>query len=74
VIKNILTVDLEDYYCDLSFQTWNRYESRIGGVANNLLDLFEKYNAHATFFTVGFIAERHPELNLVLTVNLLNYP
>ena len=27
-----------------------------------ILDLFEKYNVNATFFTLGYIAERHPEL------------
>jgi peptidoglycan-N-acetylglucosamine deacetylase len=62
VIKNIMSVDLEDYYCDFPFSTWHKYESRIVGPTKNLLDLFEKYNIRATFFTVGYIAERHPEL------------
>ena len=28
-MKNIMSVDLEDYYCDLPFDQWNNYEERI---------------------------------------------
>jgi peptidoglycan-N-acetylglucosamine deacetylase len=62
MVKNIMTVDLEDYYCDLPFSTWDKYKSKITGPVKILLDLFEKYDAYATFFTVGYVAERHPEL------------
>lgn len=61
-MKNIMSVDLEDYYCDLPFHTWNNYESRIVKTAKTLLGLFEKYHVQATFFTLGYIAEKHPEL------------
>ena len=27
--KNIMTVDLEDYFCDLDFSEWQNYESRV---------------------------------------------
>lgn len=57
-----MTVDLEDYYCDLPFAAWHKYEDRVVTATNTLLDLFEKYNVDATFFTVGYIAERHPDL------------
>ena len=57
-----MSIDLEDYYCDLPFSTWNQYESRIIENTQRILDLFEKYNVNATFFTLGYIAERHPEL------------
>src|SRR5438309_327513 len=60
--KNIMTVDLEDYYCDLPFSTWNKYESRIIETTRPVLDIFEKYNVRATFFALGYIAQRHPEL------------
>jgi peptidoglycan-N-acetylglucosamine deacetylase len=62
MVKNIMTVDLEDYYCDLPFSTWYKYKSEITNPTRTLLDLFQKYNVHATFFTVGYVAERHPEL------------
>ncbi len=60
--KNIMSVDLEDYFCDLPFSTWENYESRVSNSTRILLDLFEKYNVTATFFTLGYIAEKHPEL------------
>ena len=28
-IKNILSVDFEDYFCDLPFSKWNEYENRV---------------------------------------------
>lgn len=62
LIKNIMSVDLEDYYCDLPFSTWNKYEDRVVSSTEVILELFEKYNVKATFFTLGYIAERHPEL------------
>ena len=57
-----MSVDLEDYYCDLPFDTWNNYEERITQNTKLILSLFDQYNITATFFTVGYIAERHPEL------------
>lgn len=60
--KNIMTVDLEDYYCDLDFDKWKNYQSRIIETTETLLKLFEKYTVTATFFTVGHIAKEFPEL------------
>ncbi len=57
-----MSVDLEDYYCDLPFSTWDKYESRVVENTQVLLQLFDKYKTQATFFTLGFIAEKHPEL------------
>lgn len=57
-----MTVDLEDYYCDLPISAWNKYESRVVKTTKTILDLFEKYKVSATFFTIGYIAEKHPEL------------
>lgn len=61
-MKNIMSVDLEDYFCDLPFNTWSKYESRVLQSTNRILDLFEKYGIKSTFFTVGYIAEKFPEL------------
>lgn len=60
--KNIMTVDLEDYFCDLDFVRWPNYSSRVVDTTNVLLELFNKYKATATFFTLGYIAEKFPEL------------
>ena len=57
-----MSIDLEDYYCDLPFSTWNQYESKVIENTQIILDLFEKYKVQATFFTLGYIAEKHPEL------------
>jgi peptidoglycan-N-acetylglucosamine deacetylase len=62
MIQNMMSVDLEDYYCDLPFSTWNRYSSRVVETTRTLLELFGKFNVTATFFTVGYIAEKFPEL------------
>ena len=61
-IKNIMSVDLEDFFCDLPFDTWSKYESRVLKNTNKILDLFEKYEIKATFFTLGYIAEQFPDL------------
>lgn len=57
-----MTVDLEDYYCDLPHSTWSRYKSRICDITRDILKMLRESNAFATFFTLGYIAERHPEL------------
>ena len=57
-----MTVDLEDYFCDLDFSEWSNYESRVLKTTQTLLDLFDRYNVTATFFTLGYIAEKFPEL------------
>ena len=57
-----MSVDLEDYFCDLPFSSWSNYSSRINETTDILLKLFEKYNVTATFFTLGYVADTHPEL------------
>ena len=60
--NNIMSVDLEDFFCDLPFESWSKYESRVLKNTNKILDLFEKYQIKATFFTLGYIAEKFPDL------------
>ena len=61
-IKNILSVDFEDYFCDLPFETWNEYENRVVETTPILLELFSKYKVKSTFFIVGYFAEKFPKL------------
>jgi len=61
-IKNMMSVDLEDYFCDLPFEKWSKYESRVLKTTNKILDLFEKNKVKATFFTLGYIGEKFPDL------------
>ena len=61
-MKNIMTIDLEAWYNDTDFGQWYKYEDRIYANTQNLLSILEKGNARATFFVLGYIAERFPEL------------
>jgi peptidoglycan-N-acetylglucosamine deacetylase len=60
--QNIMSVDLEDYFCDLPVNEWSKYKSRILQTTDTLLNLFEETNTKATFFVVGYFAEKFPEL------------
>lgn len=57
-----MSVDLEDYYCDLPFETWQKYKGRVVENTRYLLELFDKHKVNATFFTLGYIAEKYPDL------------
>jgi polysaccharide deacetylase family protein (PEP-CTERM system associated) len=63
-----LSVDVEDYFQVQAFvryvprSTWDGWPSRVERNTRRLLDLFEETNARATFFTLGWIARRHPAL------------
>ena len=58
----MLSIDLEDNFCDLPCSSWSNYENRVVKTTKVILDLLRRYNTRATFFTLGYIAERHPEL------------
>jgi len=57
-----MSVDLEDYYCDLPFSEWSKFKPRVEENTNLILDLFDKYNVKSTFFTLGYIGEKFPDL------------
>jgi polysaccharide deacetylase family protein (PEP-CTERM system associated) len=65
---NTLTIDLEDYYHVSAFESvirfaeWGRYESRVERNSHVLLDLLDTYGTRATFFVLGWVAERQPAL------------
>jgi len=65
---NALTIDVEDYYhvsgfeSSIRFEDWDRYESRVERNTQRLLDLLDTYRTKATFFILGWVAERHPHL------------
>lgn len=66
VVKNALTVDVEEHFqvaalaCAVPRGSWNGRESRVVRSVERLLDLFDAHRAHATFFTLGWVARRHP--------------
>jgi polysaccharide deacetylase family protein (PEP-CTERM system associated) len=67
-ITNALTVDVEDYFhvsalADaIQRDTWGSRESRVEGNVRKLLALFDEAGARGTFFVLGWVAERHPQL------------
>jgi polysaccharide deacetylase family protein (PEP-CTERM system associated) len=65
---NALTIDVEDYYhvaafaSVISVEDWDRYESRVERNVHRLLDLLEGHQTKATFFVLGWVGERYPQL------------
>ncbi len=65
---NAFTVDVEDYFQVEAFfgvidrQNWGRLERRVEANTDLILQLLADAGARATFFTLGWIAERHPRI------------
>lgn len=62
---NILTFDIEDWYnCDFISEDfdWDKWEYRIPVMLNPILDELDRRGLKATFFCLGWVAERHPEV------------
>ena len=63
-----LSVDVEDYFQVQAFadrvsrEDWPRFPSRVERNVERLLDLFDESRSRGTFFVLGWIARRHPEL------------
>ena len=63
-----MTFDIEEHFHVSAFDSpmrrrhWNQFESRVQGTTERLLDILVKENVQATFFVLGWVAERHPEL------------
>jgi polysaccharide deacetylase family protein (PEP-CTERM system associated) len=61
---NILQIDVEDWYCDLDPADWYKYEMRVAGATEKVLSILKETKNKATFFMLGYVAERLPELVL----------
>lgn len=68
VITNALTIDVEDYFQVSAFAPyiaradWDARECRIERNVERILALLDEHDTHATFFTLGWIAARYPQL------------
>jgi polysaccharide deacetylase family protein (PEP-CTERM system associated) len=68
VAFNALSVDLEEYFQVSNFDKvidraqWDVLPSRVIESAHRLLDLFDQTESRATFFALGWVAERNPKL------------
>jgi polysaccharide deacetylase family protein (PEP-CTERM system associated) len=67
-ITNAMTVDVEDYFQVSAFETcirredWPSWPTRVEGNTRRVLELFARQGTHATFFVLGWVAERFPSL------------
>jgi polysaccharide deacetylase family protein (PEP-CTERM system associated) len=67
-MHNALTVDIEDYFHVAAFArqidpaTWDRFPLRVERNTHRLLELFAAREVRATFFVLGWVAERCPGL------------
>lgn len=68
MIRNALTVDVEDYFQvsafagNISYSDWEKYPLRVERNTRCLLELFDQHRVTATFFVLGWVAERIPDL------------
>lgn len=67
-VVNALSVDVEDYFQVAAFESvierssWSNYDCRVPSNVARLLDLFAERGSRATFFVLGWVAERCPQL------------
>ena len=67
-IRNAMTVDVEDYFQVQAFATciarsdWDNFASRVEANTDRILTQFDRAGVSATFFTLGWVAQRHPTL------------
>ncbi|MBW4933415.1 XrtA system polysaccharide deacetylase [Marinobacter sp. F4206] len=67
-IQNALTIDVEDYFQVAALaeavkrDDWPSMEYRVEANTDRLLELFDRHEIKATFFTLGWVAERSPDL------------
>lgn len=67
-IANALTIDVEDYFQVSAFAPyiprtdWPLRECRIERNMDCILEMLDHHGVHATFFTLGWIAERYPQI------------
>ena len=65
---NALTIDLEEWFCAgnvsrvLPREIWDACPSRVEQSTERLLEIFARRGVRATFFILGWVAERHPGL------------
>ena len=67
-MDNAMTVDVEDYFQVSAFEgvvnrgDWDRLPCRVEQNTDHILELFDGYDVKATFFMLGWVAERYPGL------------
>src|ERR1051325_1197937 len=68
VLVNAMTVDVEDYFQVQAFanhiprSSWDDIPRRVEANVDTVLALFDRSRSSGTFFALGWIAERHPQM------------
>jgi polysaccharide deacetylase family protein (PEP-CTERM system associated) len=66
--RNAMSVDVEEHFQVAAFEqqigrrSWEDHPSRVADNTHRVLDLFAEHGVKATFFVLGWVAERHPAL------------
>ena len=74
-ITNAMTIDVEDYFQVSAFSShispadWDALPCRIERNVDLILELLDRHQTRATFFTLGWIAERYPAMVRRITAN-----
>ena len=67
-IVNAMSVDIEEYFQVGAFENtiarsdWESIASRVVSNTSRVIDLYAESGTKATFFILGWVAERHPDL------------
>lgn len=67
-LLNAFTVDVEDYFHVSAFEkhidrsAWDRFGSRVRTNTHRILELLDRHKVSATFFVLGWVADRYPDL------------
>lgn len=67
-MKNAFTIDVEDYFQVEGFanaidrNSWDGFRTRVRGNTSLLLEMLAQHGVHATFFVLGWVARKHPEI------------
>ena len=65
---NVLSVDVEDYFqveafaSQIRYDQWDSFTPRVEGNVKRILEIFARYDAKATFFILGWVANKFPRL------------
>jgi polysaccharide deacetylase family protein (PEP-CTERM system associated) len=67
-VRNVMSIDVEDWFCvynlstHIRFDEWPRMDSRVERTTLRLLEMFSRHQVAGTFFVLGWVAERFPDL------------
>lgn len=67
-VTNALTIDVEDYFQVSAFEnnidrkTWDSLEHRVSRNMDKIFEIFSQANVKSTFFILGWVAERYPDI------------